>query len=249
LSCSVSEGVVSATLPSTCYDVPGRGGITVFLTSDSQKTAIYAAIATVTRTESGSVAPPATQDVVDLINAIAAAVATIPASYSDLMADIAPTYSSSSLYAVGQYAWYDGDLKKCIVPITTAESYTAAHWISAVLGNDVCSLSAITDNLARINLIEATTKANITFSPDPCGRIDANGVSNNTTIQVVTDDIVLQSGEYTIGCFPSIADTGLKLQVMDYNNNKVIAESTLRTTFTVPHPDIFPAPSSETVKP
>lgn len=150
LSCSVSGGVVSATLPSTCYDVPGRGGITVFLTSNSQKTAIYAAVATVTRTESGTVAPPATQNVVDLINAISAAVATIPASYSNLMADIAPTYSTSALYAVGQYAWYDGDLKRCIVPITTAESYTAAHWTSAVLGNDVSDLKSALSQMADI---------------------------------------------------------------------------------------------------
>lgn len=142
LDCSVSDGVVSATLPDECYDVPGRGGLTVFITADGKKTALYAAVVTVSRTSSGTVAPPATQTVVDLVNAISAAVATIPASYSALMADIAPTYSDSALYAVGQYAWYDGDLKKCIVPITTAESYTAAHWTSAVLGNDVSDLKS-----------------------------------------------------------------------------------------------------------
>lgn len=145
LDCSVSDGVVSATLPDECYDVPGRGGLTVFITADGKKTALYAAVVTVSRTSSGTVAPPATQTVVDLINAISAAVATIPASYSALMADIAPTYSDSALYAVGQYAWYDGDLKRCIVPITTAESYTAAHWTSAVLGNDVSDLKSALD--------------------------------------------------------------------------------------------------------
>lgn len=146
LDCSVSDGVVSATLPDECYDVPGRGGLTVFITADGKKTALYAAVVTVSRTSSGNVAPPATQTVVDLINAISAAVATIPASYSALMADIAPTYSDSALYAVGQYAWYDGDLKRCIVPITTAESYTAAHWTSAVLGNDVSDLKSALGN-------------------------------------------------------------------------------------------------------
>ena len=147
LSCSVSEGVVSATLPAECYSLPGRGGITVFITENGQKTALYAAVVTVSRTSSGNVAPPATQTVVDLVNAISAAVATIPASYSALMADIAPTYSDSALYSVGQYAWYEGDLKRCISPITTAESFTPAHWTSAVLGSDVFDLKSALDDI------------------------------------------------------------------------------------------------------
>ena len=47
LTCSVSGGVVSATLPANAYVVPGRFGLTIFLTSDGQKTAIYAAVGTV----------------------------------------------------------------------------------------------------------------------------------------------------------------------------------------------------------
>lgn len=149
LTCSVSGGVVSATLPANCYDVPGRFGLTIFITSGSSKTAIYAAVGTVTRTSSGTVAPGTSQSVVDLINAINAAVNSIPASYSALLADIAPTYSNSALYSVGQYAWYDGDLKRCIVPITTAESYTAAHWTSAVLGQDVSDLKSAFDAVSQ----------------------------------------------------------------------------------------------------
>ena len=137
LTCSVSDGIVSATLPDGAYAVPGRIGITIYLTSDDQVVAIYAAVGSVATTSSGTVAPPAGADVVDLVNAIAAAVATIPASYTDMMAAIAPTYSSSALYAVGQFAWYDGELKRCIYPITTAETYTAAHWTAGVLGNDL----------------------------------------------------------------------------------------------------------------
>ena len=152
LTCSVSGGVVSATLPANCYDVPGRFGLTIFITSGSSKTAIYAAVGTVTRTSSGTVAPGTSQSVVDLINAINAAVNSIPASYSALLADIAPTYSDSALYSVGQYAWYDGDLKRCIVPITTAESYTAAHWTSAVLGQDVSDLKSAFDKYGAANI-------------------------------------------------------------------------------------------------
>ena len=147
LTCSISGGKIYATFPATCYSVPGRFGLTIYITTDGATTAVYAAIGTVALTTSGTIAPTATDDVVDLINAIATAVASIPASYSSLLADIAPNYSSSALYSVGQYAWYDGDLKRCIVPITVAETYTAAHWTSAVLGNDVADLKSAINTL------------------------------------------------------------------------------------------------------
>lgn len=142
ISGSVSGGVASVTLSEECYGIPGRFGLVIFLTSDGKKTAIYSCVGNVARSSTDAVAPGVVADVVDLINEIETAVGTIPASYSALMADIAPTYSSSALYAVGDYAWYEGDLKRCIVPITVGETYTPAHWTSAVVGDDVCALKS-----------------------------------------------------------------------------------------------------------
>jgi len=160
LTCSVSGGVVSATLPANAYSVPGRFGLTIFLTSDRQKTAIYAAVGTVSKTSSGTVAPPAGSDVVDLVNAIATAVATIPASYTDLMASVAPTYSSSGLYAVGSYAWYNGKLYRCTTPITSGETWTSGHWTLANLGSDLVDLKSATTKLVsyRFNYDESALK-------------------------------------------------------------------------------------------
>ncbi|MBR3333740.1 MAG: SGNH/GDSL hydrolase family protein [Clostridia bacterium] len=152
LTCSVSGGVVYATLPANAYVVPGRFGLTIFLTSDGQKTAIYAAVGTVGKTSSGTVAPPAGSDVVTLVNAIAAAVATIPASYTDLMAAMAPTYSSSGLYAVGSYAWYSGKLYRCTTAITSGETWTSGHWTLANLGSDLVDLkSALTHTQGEVD--------------------------------------------------------------------------------------------------
>lgn len=148
---SASGGVVSVTLPANCYDVPGRFGLTVFVTANGQKTAVYAAIGTVSRTSSGTVSPGTTSDVVDLINRINAAVATIPASWTGLMADIAPTYSDAAVYPVGAYCYYNGDLYRCTTAITTAESWTAGHWTQAVLGNDVSDLKSA---LTQANIID-----------------------------------------------------------------------------------------------
>lgn len=147
ISGSASGGKAYVTLPANCYDVPGKCGLTIYLTADSQKTALYAAVVTVTRTSSDTASPGTTASVVDLVNAINAAISQIPATDTALKAAMAPTYSNTGLYAVGSYAWYNGVLKRCIVPITTAESYTAAHWTDAALGNDLRDLkSAITQS-------------------------------------------------------------------------------------------------------
>lgn len=141
LSGYASGGKVYVTLSDACYAVTGKFGLTIFVTADSKKTAVYAAIGTVSRTSGGAVAGDTPQDVVDLINAISAAVATIPASYTNLMASVAPTYSNSALYAVGSYVWYDGNLYRCTTAITTAESWTAAHWVKANINNSVSDMS------------------------------------------------------------------------------------------------------------
>lgn len=156
ISGSVSGGVASVTLSEECYGIPGRFGLVVFLTSDGKKTAIYSCVGNVARSSTDVVAPGVAADVVDLINEIETAVSTIPASYSALMADIAPTYSSTARYAVGDYAWYEGDLKRCIVPITVGETYTPAHWTSAVVGDDVSALKSALNALGESLPMEET---------------------------------------------------------------------------------------------
>ena len=153
LTGSASDGVVSVTLTEDCYAVPGRFGLTIFVTSNSQKVAVYACVGTVAVSSTGNVAgdtPASVEDLIDDINAAIAdlnsAIGQIPASYANVMAAIAPTYSGSALYSVGSYAWHNGSLYRCTTPITTAEAWTAAHWTAAVLGDDIGDLkSALND--------------------------------------------------------------------------------------------------------
>lgn len=44
------------------------------------------------------------------------------------LSDIAPAYSASATYSVGDYCVYNGAFYKCSTAITTAEPWTAAHW-------------------------------------------------------------------------------------------------------------------------
>ena len=66
---------------------------------------------------------------------------------------IAEQYSTSKTYAVGDYCIYNDTLKRCIVPITTPESYTAAHWSSAVIGDEVVMLRNAFDPDNAVNLL------------------------------------------------------------------------------------------------
>ena len=197
LTCSVSDGKVYATLPANAYSVPGRFGLTVFITSDGQTTAIYAAVGTISRTQSGIVAPPAGDTVADLINAIEAAIADIPATDTAIKAAMAPIYSTSGLYAVGSYAWYNGVLKRCIVPITTAESYTAAHWTDAALGNDLRDLKSAINNTNDI-----ISNGRYTISAFKQGTVTNPGYNKRCTTNYIRlypgDQIILDFDDSTV---------------------------------------------------
>lgn len=62
-------------------------------------------------------------------------------SADDLMEKIAPAYSSTATYKVGDLCAYNGTIYKCSVEITTAEEWTEAHW----------EATNITDNLSDIS--------------------------------------------------------------------------------------------------
>ena len=56
-------------------------------------------------------------------------------------ASMAPVYSTSGTYAVGDYVIHDGQLYRCTTAITTAEAWTAAHWTAAEIAMDVSDLN------------------------------------------------------------------------------------------------------------
>lgn len=206
LTGSISNGKASVTLTAECYTVPGRFGLTIFVTSGSVKTAVYAAVGTVSRTNTGNVSASAEADVVDLINRINAAVATVPASWSGLMADIAPTYSASAVYPVGAYVYYNGDLYRCTTAITTAESWTPAHWTAAVLGDDVSSLKSA---LSHID-------GNLNLTWEQGGLNFSNSVENGNTNYIRTSYTDVENGAVLYVLNP----TQLPIAVHEFDSNK-----------------------------
>ena len=155
LTCAVSDGKVTATLPANAYAVPGRFALTIFLTSGGQKVAIYAAVGTVKKTNSGTVAPPAGDDVTDLISRINTAINAIPVNYN---AAFAVAYENLPFPVTeGTYCIYDGALKRAVVDIATSETYTAAHWTNANFGQDLNSLKSAFNRVVIGNLVGSET--------------------------------------------------------------------------------------------
>ena len=144
-------------LPQACYAVPGSISIVIKNTQNTTITTIAALVGNVYRSSTDEIVDPGTiiPSISSLIAAIDAAIGSIPADYSALLASIAADYSSSKTYPVGAYCWEAGVLKRCIVPITSAETYTAAHWTNAVIGDDLSALkSAITSVEDEINELQ-----------------------------------------------------------------------------------------------
>lgn len=62
------------------------------------------------------------------------------ATASAAAGNLAPAYSSSATYAVGDHVLYDGGYYVCNTAITTAEAWTAAHWTAAKVGPEITDL-------------------------------------------------------------------------------------------------------------
>lgn len=87
----------------------------------------------------------------------------------------ASAYSSSKTYAVGDYVIHNSNLYRCTTAITTAESFTAAHWTQVVLGDDV------TDLKSALNEVRDATLSDVTDVYSHTTAITAGGRLGNTT--------------------------------------------------------------------
>lgn len=175
-------------LPQACYAVPGVIKIIVKNTENTTVTTIAAVVANVYASSTDAIVDPGTlvPSVAALIAQIEAAVDSIPVDYSGLLLTLAKDYTQKP-YIVGEYAWQGGVLKRCIVPITTAETYTAAHWTNAVLGDDVTALKSAIDQDVLIQ----------SNAPYICGweqgGIAGNGSLNNLTTRIRTKTLLCRN--------------------------------------------------------
>lgn len=79
----------------------------------------------------------------------------IAAAKTAVLNAMAPAYSTSATYAVGDYVNYNGSIYRCTTAITTAESWTSGHWTAVVLGADLAA--QVSDLKTQIEEDEAIT--------------------------------------------------------------------------------------------
>jgi len=155
--------------PQAVYAVPGAISCVIKVTEGTTTTTIAAFVANVYRSSTDQAIDPGQliPSISSLISAIETAVGSIPADYSSLLATIAGTYSSSKTYNVGDYAWESGVLKRCIVPITAGETFTAAHWTNAVVCDDLSALkTAISGISDEMNVLDIDVDYKYSFSEE-----------------------------------------------------------------------------------
>lgn len=206
-------------LPQACYAVPGRVEIIIKLTQSTTITTIAAIVANVYRSTTDTVVDPGTiiPSIQTLIAEIEEAVDSIPVDYSGLLATIAADYSSSKTYpVVGMYAWQGGVLKRNIVPITTAETYTAAHWTNAVLGDDVSALKSAIEETELFNLLDSDDDTYVDGY-----YVDGNGNLVQANGYFVSNHIACPGGGKTYVCTYASATGATPVRVYNSSGSRL----------------------------
>lgn len=120
-----------------------------------------------------------------------------------------PDYSSSSTYAVGEYVMYQGKLYKCKTAITTAEAWTAAHWETAILSEDVSDLKSVINTE-----VLGMKKVTITSSTATGDYADMNTFPKNSVV------IVAQSAVSVVSNYPTGLNQGATVVTLNgYTTN------------------------------
>lgn len=142
----IEEGKAWVILAGNCYREAGPFGLSITHVEGSKRTVIYACAGYIRPGETSSVIDP--ENVIN-IDAIAAmmgemedATEAAEAAAAFVPNVIAPAYSASTTYAVGDYVTKDGYLYRCNTAISTAEAWTAAHWTQVKVGGEVGDLKS-----------------------------------------------------------------------------------------------------------
>jgi len=163
-----SGNSASILIPAAAYQ-PGAVFITLFITDGTTVTTLASVSTSVLTARTNNQIDPGSV-VTDWTQTVNAAMQSVETAAENLGGIIAVPYANITYpVPLGKYTYYEGNLYRCISPIATSESFTAAHWTQVRLGDDVSDLkSAITNFKSDITRREFAlntyidTKFNIT---------------------------------------------------------------------------------------
>lgn len=152
---SRSGNNASILVPPAAYQ-PGAVFITVFLTDGNTVTTLASVSTSVLVARTGNQVSPGSV-VTDWTQTINAAMQDVETAAENLGHIVATPYASLTFpVPLGKYTYYNNNLYRCISPIASSESFTPAHWSSAInMGDEVSSLkSALEQSNTEIDTIE-----------------------------------------------------------------------------------------------
>ena len=181
---TLTGNVVSITLPQSCYVSNGRFGLVVFVAGNDITSAIYAVAGNVYRSTSDHIIDPteeipSLEDLIAKIGECEEATADAQQAASFVPSIIASTYSTSVVYAVGDYCTYEGAMYRCTAE--TDGAFDPADWEAVKVGTEFQNVNGQIDDLKSALIT--------TFTPNfEQGTISSGGGETDNTKRIRTVD-------------------------------------------------------------
>ena len=218
--CSSSGNVATVRLPQACYTVPGRAILVINCESDGGITCIAWFDCTVLNGSTENALDPGTiiPSVETLISRIDAAVDSIPADYSQLLASISSNFSTGTSYAAGAYVWGPDNASHpgALYRFTTAHSGTwaEADAVTVSIGNELNDTVRYTQQvhtdaekaIARTNM-GAAAAADLTALSNSVGTVPSGTTVENQIFsqgtQISTNASNIDAIQRQVGTVPT----------------------------------------------
>lgn len=143
----IADGVVIGnmayvTLPEACYAVEGNFTLAIKVSGSGVTGTMRIVDGVVSRTSTSATVDPGTliPSIEDLLDAIEAAVESVPAEYDDVWTTFAPNFSSSTAYSKDQYVTYNGHLYRFTAD-HAAGSWDSSHVTAVNAGGELKKLN------------------------------------------------------------------------------------------------------------
>lgn len=183
---TIADGVVSGnlayvTLPEACYAVEGNFTLAIKVSGSGVTGTMRIVDGVVSRTSTSATVDPGTiiPSVEDLIEAIDDAVESIPADYSSLWTSLAPAFSATKAYTIGEYCTYNGKLYR-FTTAHSAGSWNSSHVVETNTGAELNWL--LTERVPHFPNINYSGYEALTFNYDSTNNIYTVTVNKNFSV-------------------------------------------------------------------
>lgn len=205
---SITGNMVSVPLEAGALAVSGLMGLYVKISGGGIICTVLNAIFTVQVTDTGMVPAAIVTTVNELVAAIRDAQDSIPADLTNLLAAVAPTFSTTTAYNAGAYVWQGGKLYR-FTAAHPAGTWTGTDAVTVALGNDVVDLKSAITKQSNKNLLNG-------YAPLSLASTTVYDFADNTmTIGTNTSgDSVITYAIFDLGLLAdTYADTGVRITI------------------------------------